>query len=44
MKYILSKKLRHAECLSRLIPKGTEPFEDTMIAALPAENLIKGIV
>ena len=38
MEYIPSKKLGHADGLSRLIPKYCEPFEDTVIAALRTEK------
>ena len=38
MEYLPSKKLSHADELSRLIPKFSEPLEDTVIAAIKTEN------
>ncbi len=38
MEFLSSKKLRHADGLSRLIPKFSEPSEDTVIAALRDEK------
>ena len=34
----LSKKLSHADGLSRLIPTSSEPLEDTVITSLQAEK------
>ena len=36
MKFLPSKKLRHEDGLSRLIPKFSVPLEDTVISALKA--------
>ncbi|XP_014772973.1 uncharacterized protein K02A2.6-like [Octopus bimaculoides] len=44
MEYILSKKLSHVDCLSRLISKNVESLEDTVIAVLRAENEIKNVL
>ena len=41
MEFLPSSKLSHADGLSRLIPKQTEPLEDTVIAALRAETEVK---
>lgn len=41
MEYVPSKKLGHADGLSRLIPKQTEPLEDMVIAAIQAEVEVK---
>jgi hypothetical protein len=41
MEYVPSKKLGHADGLSRLIPKQTEPLEDMVIAAIQAEAEVK---
>ena len=38
MEFQSSKKLGHADGLSRLIPKFSEPLEDTVIAALKDEK------
>ena len=38
MEFLSSKKLSHADGLSTLIPKSSEPLEDTVIASLQAEN------
>ena len=38
MEHVSSKKLGHADALSRLIPKYQESFEETVIAALKDEN------
>ena len=38
MEFLSSKKLSHADGLSRLIPTSSEPLEDTEIASLEAEN------
>ena len=38
MEFLSSKKLGHADSLLRLIPKFSEKFEDTMIAALRDEK------
>ena len=38
MEFVPSKKLGHADGLSRLIPKYCEPLEDSVIAALRTEN------
>ena len=44
MEFLPSKKLGHADGLSRLIPKFSEPLEDTVIAALHAESEVKGVL
>lgn len=44
MKYMLSKKWGHADCLSKLISKNVEPFEDNVITALWAENEILNVL
>lgn len=38
MEHVSSKKLGHADALSRLIPKRSESFEETVIAALKDES------
>ena len=38
MEFLPSKKLGHADGLSRLIPKTGEPLEDTVIASLRSEK------
>lgn len=43
MEFLPSKKLSHADGLSKLIPKLCEPL-DTIIAAVRAENEIKNSV
>ena len=44
MESLLSKKLGHADGLSRLIPKPCEPFEETVIATLRLETEIKSVL
>ena len=44
MEFLPSKKLRHVDGLSRLIPKFLVPLEDTKIAALKAEKEVKYVV
>ena len=41
MEFLPSKKLRHADGLSRLIPKFSVPLKDTIIAALKAKKEVK---
>lgn len=41
IQYLSTHKIGHADGLSRLIPKATEPLEDTVIASLRAEEEIK---
>ncbi|GAB1607299.1 hypothetical protein Ahia01_001013300, partial [Argonauta hians] len=41
MEFLPSKKLYHADGLSRLIPKHCEPLEDTVIASLRTEKAFK---
>ena len=41
MEFLPSKKLCHADGLSRLIPKQSEPLEDTVIASLRTERDLK---
>ena len=38
MEYITSKKIGHADGLSRLIPKNTEHLEETVIVSLKEEK------
>ena len=42
--YLPSKRISHADGLSRLVPKYSEPFEDTIIAALRTECEIKNMI
>ena len=44
MEYISSKNIGHADGLSKLIPKCTEPLEDTVIAALREEKELSGLL
>ena len=44
MKYISSKKIGHADGLSRLIPKNTEPLEEIGIASLKEEKELLGLL
>ena len=44
MEFLPSKKLSHADGLYRLIPKFSEPLEDTMIAAIKAKNETKNVL
>ena len=44
MEFLPSSKLCHADGLYRLIPKNSEPLEDTVIASLQAEIEIKKIL
>ena len=44
MKFLPSKKLGYADCLSKLIPKFSVPFEDTVIAALKEEKEVKDML
>ena len=41
MEFLPSNKIGHADGLSRLIPKQTEPLEDTVIASLRTERDLK---
>ena len=41
IEYLLSKQISHADGLSRLVPKYSEPFEDTIIATLRTDCEIK---
>ena len=41
MEFLQAKKLSHADGLSRLIPKFSEPLGDKVIAAIKTENEIK---
>ena len=43
MEYISSKKNGHADGLSRLIPKNTEPLEETVITLLKEEKELSGL-
>ena len=44
MEFLPSKKLGHADGLSRLLPKFSVPLEDTEIAALKAEKEVKDML
>ena len=44
MNYVPSKKLGHADSLSRLILKYCEPLEDTLIATLKDESELKEVL
>lgn len=44
MEYVPSKKIGYADGLSRLIPKYTEPLEETVIAALRDESELLGLL
>ena len=44
MEYVPSKKFGHADGLSMLIPKYSEPLENTVITAVKTENKIKVLV
>lgn len=41
IEYLSTHKIGHADGLSRLIPKATEPLEDTVIASLRAEDEVE---
>ena len=44
IEYATSKQINHADGLSRLVPKYSEPFEDTVIAALGTDCEIKNMI
>ena len=44
MEFLPSKKLSYADGLSCLIPKFSEPLEDTVIASIKTENEIKNVL
>ena len=44
IEYLPSKQISHADGLSRLVPKYSEPFEDTIIAALRTDCKIKNMI
>ena len=44
IKYLPSKQISHADGLSRLVLKYSEPFEDTIIAALRTDCEIKNMI
>ncbi len=44
IEYLPSKQISHADGLSRLVPKYSEPFEDTIIAALRTDCEIKNMI
>ena len=44
MEFLPSKEMVHADGLSRLIPKNTEPLEETAIASLRSEMDVKYIL
>ena len=44
MEFLLSKEITYADGLSRLIPKNTEPREETIIASLTSEMDIKYVL
>ena len=44
IEYLLSKRISRADGLSRLVPKYSEPFEDTIITALRTDCEIKNMI
>ena len=44
MEFLPSKKIAHADGLSRSIPKNTEPIEETVIASLKSEMNVKYVL
>ena len=44
MAFLLSKEIAHADRLTRLIPKNTEPIEETIIASLKSEMDVKYVL
>ena len=44
IEYLPSKQISHADGLSMLVPKYSEPFEDTTIAALRTDCEIKNMI
>ena len=44
MEFLPSKEIAHADRLSRLIPKNTEPLEETVIASLNSEMDVKYVL
>ena len=44
IEYFPSKQISHADELSRLVPKYSEPFEDTITAALRTDCEIKNMI
>ena len=44
IEYLKSKQISHAGGLSRLVPKYSEPFEDTIIAGLQTDCEIKNMI
>ena len=44
IEYLPSKQISHADGQSRLVPKYSEPFEDTIIAALRTDCEIKNMI
>ena len=44
IEYLPSKQISHADGLSRLVPKYSEPFEGTIIAALRTDCEIKNMI
>ena len=44
MEFLPSKKIAHADGLSRLMPKNTEPLEETVIASLRSEIDVKYVL
>ena len=44
IEYLPSNQISHADGLSRLVPKYSEPFEDTIIAALRTDCEIKNMI
>ena len=44
IEYLPSKEISHADGLSRSVPKYSEPFEDTIIAALRTDCEIKNMI
>ena len=44
IKFLPSKEIAHVDGLSRLIPKNTEPLEETVIASLKTEMAVKYVL
>ena len=44
MEFLLSKEIAHADGLFRLIPKNTEPLEETVITSLKSKMDVKYVL
>ena len=44
IEYLPSKQINHADGLSKLVPKYSEPFEDSIVAALRTDCEIKNMI